>query len=256
MELFKDWEFKLRTCDTDMNGFWRPSNIFISMQEAAELDVLKYNLDFATLREKNIAWIIVRTHLTMNKYPKIGDVVKLRTWPGPIRRCFFARGYTFTGEDGTLFGSAYTMWVLIDIPSRTMFPGVPEGLDIPQNLDIEMPVAAPGRINPLEAEPNIFNYTPLYCDMDINGHVNNTRYIDWFCDRVPFDYHKEKMLSDIVIHYDTEVMPGCDIRLDYRVLGDEMTFTGVSDGDAGYAGDAGSENRHFIIKAQFGDRKQ
>ena len=40
-----------------------------------------------------------------------------------------------------------------------------------------------------------------YGDLDINGHVNNVRYIDWILNGLPYDYLKTHELKEMEINY-------------------------------------------------------
>ena len=44
-----------------------------------------------------------------------------------------------------------------------------------------------------------------YSDLDFNGHVNNTRYLDWFCDGFDSAYHEKWELYDALIHFNHEI---------------------------------------------------
>jgi hypothetical protein len=52
-----------------------------------------------------------------------------------------------------------------------------------------------------------------YSTIDLMGHVNNARYIDWISDCFTFEEHLTKKLSWLQINYVNEVKPGEPVAL-------------------------------------------
>jgi acyl-ACP thioesterase len=49
---------------------------------------------------------------------------------------------------------------------------------------------------------------PGYSSVDMLGHVNSTRYLEWICDCFSMDEHRCKTLEWVQINYSNEVLPG------------------------------------------------
>ena len=56
-----------------------------------------------------------------------------------------------------------------------------------------------------------------YTELDKNGHVNNTRYIDWANDLPGSDFHKEHILKEMTVCYQSEACQGEEIVLDWQI---------------------------------------
>ena len=52
-----------------------------------------------------------------------------------------------------------------------------------------------------------------YSEMDMNGHINNTHYIDYLLDSHEFDFYKKHRITSIKINYEKEVLNGDVINL-------------------------------------------
>jgi acyl-ACP thioesterase len=52
-----------------------------------------------------------------------------------------------------------------------------------------------------------------YSAVDLVGHVNNSRYVEWICDAFPIRLFTEKRLSSLQINYEHEVLPGEEVSI-------------------------------------------
>ena len=71
---------------------------------------------------------------------------------------------------------------------------------------------------------------PRYTDIDINQHVNNTKYLDWCCNALGIEAMKEMCLCHIVLNYNAEVRPGQAVQAQLRRLGNDFSYCGFVDG--------------------------
>jgi len=233
MKIYQE-EMVLRTCHCDFQGKWRPSAILESMQEAAGMHSEMLGCGRKALLEKGAVWVLSRSEVQMEEYPGVGDTVILKTFPMPNRRWFFPRYYGFYNEEGKVWGRAATLWVLLDPVSRKMVPPGEVAALIPDNSDLTPPMGMPATVENVEGEAEIFPRMPEYTDLDVNQHVNNTRYADWACNALGVNVMKEYCLESLAVNYHAEVLPGQEVKLHsfrqgekYRVAGfheDKMHF--------------------------------
>jgi acyl-ACP thioesterase len=52
-----------------------------------------------------------------------------------------------------------------------------------------------------------------YSAVDIVGHVNNSRYIEWICDAFPYETFSHRKIDWLQINYDHEVRPGEEVAV-------------------------------------------
>ena len=153
-------------------------------------------------------WVLSRTELVMDRYPALGETIRAQTFPTPNKRWFFPRYFLFYDEKDRVIGKAGTLWLLMDFAERKM--AISQGVlgRLPDNADITPPLGMPGNIPLLEGDPLPLTREPAYTDIDINGHVNNTRYADWLCDALGLEVMREYEIARLVIHYTREMLPG------------------------------------------------
>ena len=221
--------FTLRSPDTDLHAFWRPDAILTRLQEAAGDHASMLGAGFDALRQNNVAWVLSRMALEMDRYPVLGQRVTLRTWPGKARLGLFPRYFVLEDEGGAQLGRASSLWVLLDLQQRQMVQPQSCGVTVAENLELAPPMAAPGKIRPLEAAEQVTQRLPVYSDFDINGHVNNTRYATWLCDLFPAEQYKNRCIRDLLIHYHNEILPDQAVQLTLRQQNDAFTLQGSGD---------------------------
>lgn len=197
----------VRTSDCDASGHWRPSAILIEMQEMAEEHAASFGLSRVRLIEGGVVWVLYRQHISMHTYPRFGEEIRITTWPGPIEGPIFPRYFVLERADGTRVGEAVTSWILMDIHTRRpMRPSALPG-QVPANLSRNAPLPLPGMLRVTDAAP-LLERTVCYSDLDVNGHMNNTRYIDWICDALDLEKLTARRLGEFQINYISEALLG------------------------------------------------
>ena len=222
-----DETFTLRPRDCDLNDKWRPSAILETMQDVAGTHSLLLGCGREELVKKNIVWVLSRSELHMDRYPVSGEKITVHTFPTPTRICFFPRYYIFTDARGEMVGKAGTLWLLLDLTTRRMLPPGDVGKLIPDNKDLSVPMNLPATVGNLQGEEFVSEHHPVYTDLDVNGHVNNTRYADWLCNALGIDMMTEYEPERIILNYNHEVLPGHVVTLRRILKGNEYRLSGI-----------------------------
>ena len=87
----------------------------------------------------------------------------------------------------------------------------------------------PGNFNVPE-EQKTFTREAQFSEIDLNGHVNNTRYLDWFDDLFDLDFHKEHAWRSVQVNFHNEIRPGEKVEIRLSSKGDAFFAEGVADG--------------------------
>ena len=206
-------QITLRTCDCDVSGLWRLSAVMTEMQEIATRHSEAIGCGRLALLKERLAWVVARCHIEMNRYPALGESVCIETFHMPCRHRFFPRFFTFTGADGQPIGKAATLWLLMDLETRQSVAGTQVAQRMPDNHDMIPPLPLPGSVSPLSGEAEKSQVLPQCADLDLNGHVNNTRYADWLCNALGASVMKAHRISSLTMQYNAEVLPDSPVQL-------------------------------------------
>lgn len=230
----------IRSGNCDLTGRWKPSEIFMAMQEVAGDHCAMLGASYDYLRERSLAFALTRSELRMERYPRIGEKVILRTWAAPVMKWMFPRYFLFETESGERLGCAGTVWVLLDLNERKMV--APAAMEVELAVgDLPAPMKMPARADAPAEETPALQYLPGYGEIDVNGHVNNTRYVAWACDALGIGTLKERFIRRLVVNYSHEILPGQPVLLRMQREGDVFRMSG---------------EEHFTLSGELSDPKR
>ncbi len=207
------WTVRSYECAPD--GKITIANICNYLQEAASINAehlgfSKSNFDDENL---NVTWVMTRMRVKVTRRPSWNEAVKVFTFPRPARRIVAWRDFIIYGEDGEEIGRASTEWMMIDMTSRRPV-AIPAFVTERANHELEPVFSEPlgFKLPPdtFEGASNAYSITAAPSDIDLNGHVNNVRYITWL-----FDAMKTMPEAvDMEIAFKGEVLVGTTVKVD------------------------------------------
>ena len=75
-----------------------------------------------------------------------------------------------------------------------------------------------------EAEYDKKLFHVRYSDLDINGHVNNIKYIEWCLDTVPSDFQKSHTVKNLSIEFMQETYADDEVKVRTAFKGLQIFF--------------------------------
>lgn len=197
----------------DRYGRMRASQLLYLAQEMGGRHCVELALDYETLASRRLFWAVTRHRMQITRLPHRGETIRVETWPMPTTRVAYPRSVVaYDSEENELF-RGISLWVLMDLDTRNMILPGKSGICVAGTLrGTELP--APGGLAFRD-----LGYTQdrrvCFTDLDRNGHMNNTRYMDWIDDLFPSEFHSEHALKDITICYHAEAMEGQELHIHY-----------------------------------------
>lgn len=229
-------EFLITSYQADVSARIKPSAILEIMQEMAGAHAERLNVGRSRLLPMNLAWVLTRVEVQMDRYPVSGETITVETFPMPNRRVFFPRYFIFRDGQGKQIGCASSMWVVLDITTRRMANAAEIAPLLPDNSDLTAPMGMPATVEEIVGEEQEELRVPVYTDLDVNGHVNNTRYVDWCCNALGIEAMRDNVLRRFAVNYNQEILPGQTVRTVLRRQGDAFSFSGFE-----------GDKRHFDV---------
>ncbi len=237
--------FDIRSYELSPSAEVRLTSIANYLQELAYQHARKLGLGYDDLKNNGRLWVLSRMRIEMLTYPVWNDEVWIETWPSGIDRLFALRDFRITGKNGRLLGKASTAWLIIDLESRRIIrPGKLH--DCFSSVIEEDRVFNTGLVK-LDRPAQIrfeMKHKVGFSDLDILGHVNNVRYIEW-CIDAALEYSKQRRnVAGIEINYLHEARLGNTVLIQIGEGPEEvMHFSGK---------DVESETEYFRARIVFG----
>ena len=213
MEPIYSEEFKITDLYIDCFGRLLPSKILYMMQEVAGNHFAQLSMDYDSLAQRGLFWAITRNKVQITRLPMRGETIRLETWPMPTTRVAYPRSIVAYDEDGNEVFRSITLWVLMDLNNRSMVLPGKSGIDVTGTLrgnELASPLGLPAKAL-VNRRKRYVNFT----DLDRNGHMNNTRYLDWVYDLLGADFHKNHTLREFTLCYLNESREGQQLELSW-----------------------------------------
>ena len=243
MQPFYQQNFLINDAAVDCFGRLKPSMLLFYVQEVAGVHATSLGAGFDALALKNLFWAILRTHVQITRLPRSGETIRVETWPMPTSRVAYPRSVVaYDAENKEVF-RAISLWCLMDTVTRSMVLPGKSGVMVEGTLRGNE-LAVPGSLA-IKGLEHTNTRSVLFSDLDRNGHMNNTRYLEWIGDLLPSAFHKAHTPREFTVCYHSEAMEGEPLDIHY-----EMKESGLLQVDAWRKTDAASGSHHRVFVAQ------
>ena len=181
--------------------------------------ILNYFQDSSTFHSEDIGngmevveslqrvWVLSSWQIVVNEYPKIGEYIKLGTWPYDFNRFLGGRNFIMYGDDGRVLAYANSLWTYLNSengrPAR-VDDRILELYTLEPKYDMDYAdrkIALPEEMTAQNAFP-----VEVY-HLDTNHHVNNGQYVKMAGAYLPHgfeiaqmraEYKKSALLGDMI----------------------------------------------------------
>ncbi|GAB3043673.1 acyl-[acyl-carrier-protein] thioesterase [Virgibacillus ainsalahensis] len=208
----KNYHIDLR--DVDFKKKLRLSTLFSYFQEAASLSAENLGVGIDTLANNyGVAWILVRIRVEIDRLPELNEKITIETWPQEPGRLEFERDFIVRDPKGLPIIRAVSAWMIMDLKERK--------LKRPSYISFENPSVMEERaidyklkkLKSVGSMETAYHKVIGYSDTDFNGHLNNSKYVDYMLDCFPIKDHRIHETKSIEMNFNHEALPGDTIIL-------------------------------------------
>ena len=202
-----------------------------SQRQASPVTVLNYIEESAVrlseacgygsgrLMDKGLIWILTYWSVRMNRYPVWMENVLVETRVLKFERFYAFREFTISNENNSTLGSAVSRWILYDIhrnrPVRVPSE-IAEAFKVNCGKDNQGNSIILPEVEVAETYEPGLEFRVRLSDIDTYNHVNNTRYVEWMLEAVPFEIHQEFYPASLEISYRKETVYGAYVLSEAR----------------------------------------
>ena len=203
-------KFMVTSNDIDGNLEIKLSSLTRYMQQVATDHANKIGFGHKQLGKERHIWVIIRMQMYINRLPKIDEEFYIATHPGESKSFLYFRHFEVYDSHNKLLAVASSSWVVLNYDTRKVVirpfdKPIPEETD---KNDIPLPDKVVG-----EAPNLVDSRKARYSEVDMNGHINNTRYVDYIQDMHDTAFFKENRIGKILINFEKEIKEGDLINL-------------------------------------------
>lgn len=180
-------------------GLYGLLNLF---QDTAWIHATHLGHGYEKMLEEKTAWVLTRQKLRMSEWPKWGKDIYIRTWIRPVNSIVAVRDFEVFEAEKKI-GDCTTQWLILDLNTRRPAEKIP-GLNSEEyRQDYHLDYDAQ-KISQQKDAQEIGKFCVRNSDLDLNGHVNNTKYAQWILDAVSEAKHREYSLLEYEVNFIAE----------------------------------------------------
>ncbi len=201
------WEYKftVRSFDIDKNNNITLNSISEYLQEVAGAHANGKGFGYKQVIDKNLAWILSGIRIEIDRLPIWDEEITIKTWIVGNNRFASRRDFEWYNKEGKILLKASSNWVLLNTDTRR-----------PQNIDqmkfdvkiLEDKTATLSEVKNSRIrfdDNNPMKHKVLYSELDMIGHMNNTKYIQLMIDSYKLDFHESNKVKILNINFKSEV---------------------------------------------------
>jgi len=215
-------EYEIYYFQINQQGEASPVTILDFLEDVAIAHSKAVGMGIDYLTSLRTCWVLNRWELEMESYPSLGEKIKVDTYAIDFQRFYGKRNFIIWDSQGKIIGKARSLWIYLNIDKRrpVRIPdhfasqyGVAELLEENKEL-LDQTFLGKDSFEDLP-ELTVTDSELLFhvrrSDIDTNGHVNNTRYVEWMLEGIGEDILKEYKLRKLEVVYKKETKYGTDI---------------------------------------------
>ncbi|MBY7144798.1 acyl-ACP thioesterase [Virgibacillus sp. NKC19-3] len=225
--------------DVDFKKKLRLSTLFSHFQGVASLSSANLGAGIDDLaNDYGVAWILMRIRVEITRMPEWNEDITIETWPQEPGKIEFERDFVVRDQKGIPIIRAVSVWVVMDLVERKVKRASHISLQYPSVMKERAIDYKLKKLKSPQGLETAYHKVIGYSDIDFNGHLNNSKYVDYILDCFPLEDHKTHEVKAMEVNFNQEALPGETI----------MLKKGLSGTDAGVVHIEGiNENDHNVI---------
>lgn len=197
--------FVVQAHEADARGAASVGTICRYLQDIAALHANAIGYGFEEMQSQSYLWVLSRLTLEIDRFPMWGEQLEIETWPSGTDRLFALRDWIIyavgAGPTREVLGRATSAWVVLSSERRTpvRIEKVSGRMDVIE--DRRAIAATPPKLPAFESASWSRPIDAGYSDLDLNGHINNVRYVEWLIDALPLEHLMSRRLRRLEVNF-------------------------------------------------------
>lgn len=216
------FDSRIRYSETDSEGELTLNALLNYFQDCSTFHSEDVGLGIGYMKEIGQAWVLSSWQIVVDRYPRLGERVKIVTLPYELKGFLGYRNFAMLDEEENYLAKANSLWSLLDMTTGkpvAVNEAMHKGYGIDEKLDMDY---APRKITVPEGGQLLEPIVVKKHHLDTNHHVNNGQYVNIAMEYLPDDflihqmraeYKKQAFLDDVLYPYIVSVEIGYVVSL-------------------------------------------
>ena len=216
------FDSRIRYSETDSEGQLTLNALLNYFQDCSTFHSEDVGLGIGYMKEIGQAWVLSSWQIVVDRYPRLGEKVKIVTLPYELKGFLGYRNFAMLDEEENYLAKANSLWSLLDMTTGkpvAVNEAMHKGYGIDEKLDMDY---APRKITVPEGGQLLESIVVKKHHLDTNHHVNNGQYVNIAMEYLPDDflihqmraeYKKQAFLDDVLYPYIVSVESGYVVSL-------------------------------------------
>lgn len=177
------------------------------LQDIATVNADEMGFGYDWLIPNHYGWFLLKYRIEFTKYPQNMDYIEIESYSRGAMKLFAFRDFIIYSPDNEVIGKVASCWALMDMDNKSMLPilKVSETMLNYEKQDDDL------SFNKIQIPENYTYETEFkvrYDDLDVNCHANNTNYITWALEALPYDFRTKNNIKNIDMQFKKEIKYG------------------------------------------------
>lgn len=200
---------RVRYSETDMDAKLSITGLMNYFQDCSTFHSEDSGVGISYLDGEGKGWLLSSWQIVINRRPRLGEEITVRTWPYESKGIFGMRNFTMHDGAGELLAAADSCWFLVDVSTGKPVRVQPEDVAAYGKEEPRFPMEQASRKIALPENMVEKERIPVMKhQLDTNRHVNNAQYVDMAMEVLPegaqvnqirAEYKKAAVMGDQLI---------------------------------------------------------
>lgn len=173
-------KYHIELSDVDFAMKLKLSKLFNYIQDISSEHVDILGIGINDLERKfGVSWILLRVRLDIERIPIWNEDIIIETWHHESRKLDFERDYIIYDSNGNKIASAVSTWVIVDTKARKIQKTETLCFDYLKDFRERAIECQLDKLKTFGNNEKVYKKPIGYSDIDFNGHINNSKYIDY-----------------------------------------------------------------------------
>jgi len=226
---FYTLEYTVPYSQADAKGQMKPGALLsLFTNEMAENHSAMQGFGRQQMLEKGMVFLLSKVSIRFCRMPKAMETLQITTYERGAKGAQYRRLFTVKTQSGEIVAEAVTLWVLADMHAHKIlrpsaFPFEIHVYDQPVDVPMDKHLHDHG-------EGQLILQRPVcYSDVDVNGHLNNAKYLDIVCDCLTCELQRAD-IEQVQIHYVKEAALSDKLQI-YKSVQQQTVYLWAQNGE-------------------------